>query len=60
MEAWPDGRYAATESTVLMAPRALKRTGLIAGAAAGAVGIAYATECVLVARIRHRDDPDAE
>ena len=59
MEAWPDGRYAATESTDLMAPRALKRTGLVAGVAAGAVGLAYATERALVARIRHRDDPDA-
>ncbi len=59
MEAWPDGRDAATESTVLMAPRGLKRTGLVAGAAAGAVGLAYATERALVARIRHRDDPDA-
>ena len=59
MEAWPDGRDAATESTVLMAPRALKRTGLIAGVAAGAVGLAYATERALAARIRHRDDPDA-
>ena len=42
-----------------MAPRALKRTGLVAGVAAGAVGLAYATERALVARIRHRDDPDA-
>jgi pimeloyl-ACP methyl ester carboxylesterase len=42
-----------------MAPRALKRTGLVAGATAGALGLAYATERALVARIRHRDDPDA-
>jgi pimeloyl-ACP methyl ester carboxylesterase len=40
-------------------PKALKRTGLIAGATAGAVGLAYATERALVARLRHRDDPDA-
>ena len=59
MAAWPDGRDAATESTGLMAPRALKRTGIVAGVAAGAVGIAYATERALVARLRHRDDPDA-
>ena len=59
MEAWPDGRDAATESTRLMAPRALKRTGIVAGVAAGAVGIAYATERALVARLRHREDPDA-
>ena len=42
-----------------MAPRALKRTGLVAGVTAGAVGLAYATERALVARLRHRDDPDA-
>jgi pimeloyl-ACP methyl ester carboxylesterase len=42
-----------------VAPRALKRTGLVAGAAAGAFGLAYATERALVARLRHRDDPDA-
>lgn len=42
-----------------MPPKALKRTGLIAGAAAGAVGLAYATERALVARLRHREDPDA-
>jgi len=42
-----------------MAPRALKRTGLVAGAAAGAIGLAYATERALVARLRHRDDPDS-
>lgn len=42
-----------------MAPKALKRTGLIAGTAAGAFGLAYATERALVARLRHRDDPDA-
>jgi pimeloyl-ACP methyl ester carboxylesterase len=42
-----------------MAPKALKRTGLIAGATAGALGLAYATERALVARLRHRDDPDA-
>jgi pimeloyl-ACP methyl ester carboxylesterase len=42
-----------------MAPNALKRTGLVAGATAGAIGLAYATERALVARLRHRDDPDA-
>jgi pimeloyl-ACP methyl ester carboxylesterase len=42
-----------------VAPKALKRTGLIAGATAGAFGLAYATERALVARLRHRDDPDA-
>lgn len=42
-----------------MAPSALKRTGLVAGAAAGAFGLAYATERALVARLRHRDDADA-
>ena len=41
------------------APKALKRTGLVAGATAGAIGLAYATERALVARLRHRDDPDA-
>jgi len=41
-----------------MAAKALKRTGLVAGAAAGAIGLAYATERALVARLRHRDDPD--
>jgi pimeloyl-ACP methyl ester carboxylesterase len=42
-----------------MAPKALKRTGVVAGATAGAIGLAYATERALVARLRHRDDPDA-
>src|SRR3954470_15727818 len=42
-----------------MAPKALKRTGLVAGATAGAIGLAYATERALAARLRHRDDPDA-
>jgi pimeloyl-ACP methyl ester carboxylesterase len=42
-----------------VAPKALKRTGLVAGATAGAIGLAYATERALVARLRHRDDPDA-
>src|SRR6478735_10890322 len=42
-----------------MAPKALKRTGLVAGATAGAIGLAYATERAFVARLRHRDDPDA-
>jgi pimeloyl-ACP methyl ester carboxylesterase len=42
-----------------VAPKALKRTGLVAGATAGAFGLAYATERALVARLRHRDDPDA-
>jgi pimeloyl-ACP methyl ester carboxylesterase len=39
---------------------ALKRTGLVAGVAAGVVGAAYATERAVVARLRHRDDPDAD
>jgi pimeloyl-ACP methyl ester carboxylesterase len=38
----------------------LKRTGLVAGVTAGVVGAAYATERAVVARIRHRDDPDAD
>jgi pimeloyl-ACP methyl ester carboxylesterase len=42
-----------------MAQKALKRTGLVAGATAGAIGLANATERALVARLRHRDDPDA-
>jgi pimeloyl-ACP methyl ester carboxylesterase len=42
-----------------VAPKALKRTGLVAGVAAGTVGLAYATERALVARLRKRDDPDA-
>jgi pimeloyl-ACP methyl ester carboxylesterase len=42
-----------------MAPKALKRTGLVAGATAGAIGLAYATERAFVARLRHRDDPDS-
>ncbi len=42
-----------------MAPKGLKRTGLVAGATAGAIGLAYATERALAARLRHRDDPDA-
>jgi non-heme chloroperoxidase len=42
-----------------VAQKALKRTGLVAGATAGAIGLAYATERALVARLRHRDDPDA-
>src|SRR5215207_261757 len=42
-----------------MAPKALKRTGLVAGATAVAIGLVYATERALVARLRHRDDPDA-
>src|SRR3954451_17576412 len=37
----------------------LKRTGLIAGVAAGVAGVVYAGERAVVARIRHRDDPDA-
>jgi pimeloyl-ACP methyl ester carboxylesterase len=36
----------------------LKRTGLVAGVAAGLVGAAYASERAVVARIRHGDDPD--
>ena len=60
MAAWPDGPDVGTESTGLMAPRALKRTGVVAGVAAGVVGIAYATERALVARLRHREDPDAD
>jgi pimeloyl-ACP methyl ester carboxylesterase len=42
-----------------VAARGLKRTGLVAGVTAGAVGLAYAGERALVARLRHRDDPDA-
>jgi pimeloyl-ACP methyl ester carboxylesterase len=42
-----------------MAKKALKRTGLVAGVTAGALGLAYAGERALVARLRHRDDPDA-
>jgi pimeloyl-ACP methyl ester carboxylesterase len=42
-----------------VAPKSLKRTGLVAGVAAGAAGLAYATERALVARLRHRDDPDS-
>jgi pimeloyl-ACP methyl ester carboxylesterase len=38
----------------------LKRTGLVAGVTAGVVGAAYASERALVARIRHRDDPDGD
>jgi pimeloyl-ACP methyl ester carboxylesterase len=38
----------------------LKRTGLVAGVTAGVVGAAYATERAVVARIRHRDDPDRD
>ena len=37
----------------------LKRTGLVAGVAAGVAGAVYAGERAVVARIRHRDDPDA-
>ena len=37
----------------------LKRTGLVAGVTAGVVGAVYAGERAVVARIRHRDDPDA-
>jgi non-heme chloroperoxidase len=38
----------------------LKRTGLVDGVTAGVVGAAYATERAVVARIRHRDDPDSD
>jgi 3-oxoadipate enol-lactonase len=38
----------------------LKRTGVVAGVAAGVVGALYAGERAAAARIRHRDDPDAE
>ena len=37
----------------------LKRTGIVAGVTAGVVGAVYAGERAVVARIRHRDDPDA-
>jgi len=37
----------------------LKRTGVAAGVAAGVVGALYAGERAAAARIRHRDDPDA-
>ena len=38
----------------------LKRAGLVAGVAAGVVGTLYASERAVVARLRHRDDPDAD
>jgi pimeloyl-ACP methyl ester carboxylesterase len=38
----------------------LKRTGVVAGIAAGVVGAVYAGERAAVARIRHRDDPDVD
>jgi len=38
----------------------LKRTGLVAGIAAGVVGAVYAGERAVAARIRQRDDPDAD
>jgi pimeloyl-ACP methyl ester carboxylesterase len=38
----------------------LKRTGVVAGVAAGVVGALYAGERAAAARIRHRDDPDAD
>ena len=44
VEAWPDGSPRNRPRW-----RGLKRTGLVAGAAAGAVGLAYATERALVA-----------
>jgi pimeloyl-ACP methyl ester carboxylesterase len=39
---------------------ALKRTGVVAGVAAGVVGAVYAGERALAARLRHREDPDAD
>jgi pimeloyl-ACP methyl ester carboxylesterase len=38
----------------------LKRTGVVAGITAGVVGAVYAGERAVVARIRHRDDPDTD
>ena len=55
--AWPDGRDAATESTV---DGRSKRTGIVTGVAAGVVGVAYGAERAVVARLRHGDDPDAD
>jgi pimeloyl-ACP methyl ester carboxylesterase len=43
----------------MAAGNVLKRTGLVAGVTAGVVGAVYAGERAVVARIRHRDDPDA-
>jgi pimeloyl-ACP methyl ester carboxylesterase len=37
----------------------LKRAGVVTGVAAGVIGAAYGAERAVVARIRHRDDPDA-
>jgi non-heme chloroperoxidase len=39
---------------------ALKRAGVVTGVAAGVVGAAYGAERAVVARMRHRDDPDAD
>jgi pimeloyl-ACP methyl ester carboxylesterase len=39
---------------------ALKRTGIAAGVTAGIGGVAYAGQRALAARLRHRDDPDAD
>ena len=38
----------------------LKRTGLVAGVAAGVVGAVYAGGRAVVARLRHGDDPDTD
>jgi pimeloyl-ACP methyl ester carboxylesterase len=38
----------------------LKRAGVVTGIAAGVLGAAYGAERAVVARIRHRDDPDAD
>jgi pimeloyl-ACP methyl ester carboxylesterase len=37
----------------------LKRAGVVTGVAAGVLGAAYGAERAIVARMRHRDDPDA-
>jgi pimeloyl-ACP methyl ester carboxylesterase len=37
----------------------LKRAGVVTGVAAGLVGAAYGAERAVVARIRHREDPDS-
>ncbi|MEX2100797.1 MAG: alpha/beta hydrolase, partial [Acidimicrobiia bacterium] len=38
----------------------LKRAGVVTGVAAGVLGAAYGAERAVVARIRHREDPDAD
>lgn len=38
----------------------LKRAGVVTGVAAGVLGAAYGAERAVVARMRHREDPDAD